>query len=247
MPDFADIAKSLLYLEVNTLICDGMTAEKMPVAGEALIRVAQNYQRFLCERLIELESLDAPVDGLPQLQIDGAAPTAFADWSVHSGDLATFGVLRRIAHLCQQARRAAHLRDRLNPEDDVVVDRVLYSCDQIKGMFLGLNQQDVTVDQQTVALAEKNQTPLPDLGRDALVKLRKIWEFGTEKVAMQTVIQIDGDVISRIQAGRDNLENQVLHHIHRGAVEVSFQHWSFLVQTAEAFAASVLGRFFPAG
>jgi hypothetical protein len=247
MPDFADIARSLLYLEVNTLICDGMTAEKMPVAGEALIRVAQTYQRFLCQRLVELEKLGAPVDGLPRIQIDDAAPVSFIEWAVHSGDLPTFSTLRRVAHLCQQARRAPDLHYGLNPEDDVVVDRVLYSCDQIKGIFLGLNQKDVPVDQQTVALAEKNQAPMPDLGRDALVKLRKIWEFGTEKVAMQTVIQIDGDVISRVQAGRDNLENQVLHHIHRGAVEVSFQHWSFLVKTAESFAESVLGRFFPAG
>jgi hypothetical protein len=38
----------------------------------------------------------------------------------------------------------------------------------------------------------------------------------------------------------------MLNEIHRSAVEVSFKHWTFLVQLAESFVGSVLGQFFPA-
>ena len=110
-----------------------------------------------------------------------------------------------------------------------------------------MDRPDEPIDQQIVALAEMNREPVPQLSPDAIVKLRKIWEIGTDTVIMQTVIQIDGDVMSRIQAGRDGAESRILNEIHRSAVEVSFKQWTFLVQVAERFVGSVLGHFFPAG
>jgi hypothetical protein len=247
MPDLAEIAGNLLCLEVNTIIAEGMTAEKMPVAGEALIRVAQDYHRFLCNRLRELEDLGAVAASLPRLGIDDAVRlAAFLDWQVHSGDWQTFAILRRVARACEMARNVPGLHHALRPEHDTIIDRIVSNCDQLKGIFLGLDRPDMPIDQEIVALAERNQEPLPHLGPDAIVKLRKIWEIGTETVVMQTVIQIDGDVVSRVQAGRNGTENQVLHEIHRSAVEVSFQHWSFLVKLVEGFVDSVLGQFFRA-
>jgi hypothetical protein len=247
MADLAAIAGSLLSLEVNTIICDGMTAEKMPVAGEALIDIAQWYHLFLCRRLHELDALGAQPIVLPRLVIPGeAAPTPFLDWDVHSGDLRTFAVMRRVARQCQIARRAPELQLALLPEHDAIIDRIVNNSDQLKGIFLGLNQPDVEVDQDEVALAEAKQAQLPSFNRDALVQLRKIWELGTDTVAIQTLIQIDGDVVHRVQLGRESAENEMLHQLHRNAVEVSFQHWSFLVKLVEGFVDSVLGRFFPA-
>jgi hypothetical protein len=248
MPDLGEIARNLLCLEINTIVADGITAEKMPIAGEALIRVAQDYHRFLCARLRELEELRAAGAVLPPLGIaDAARLAAFFDWQVHSGDWQTFTTLRRVARACQMARRAPDLQYALRPEHDTIIDRIISNCDQLKGILLGLDRPDEPIDQQIVALAEMNREPVPQLGPDAIVKLRKIWEIGTDTVIMQTVIQIDGDVVSRIQARRDGAESQILNEIHRSAVEVSFKHWTFLVQVAESFVGSVLGHFFPAG
>ena len=138
------------------------------------------------------------------------------------------------------------LRPALRPEHDVVLDRIVSNCDQLKGILLGLDRPEMAIDQQLIALAELNREPFPNFGPDAIVKLRKIWEIGTDAVVMQTVIQIDGDVISRIQSGREDAETRMLNEIHRSAVEVSFKHWTFLVQLAESFVGSVLGQFFPA-
>ncbi|MBV8457580.1 MAG: hypothetical protein JO122_13305 [Acetobacteraceae bacterium] len=220
----------------------------MPVAGEALIRVAQDYHRFLCARLRELEDLRAAGALLPPLGVaDAARLAAFYGWQVHSGDWPTFTILRRVARAGQMARRAPGVEFALRPEHDVILDRIISNCDQLKGILLGLDRPEVAIDQQVVALAEMNREPFPHFSPDAIVKLRKIWEIGTATVVMQTVIQIDGDVVSRILPRRDDAETRVLNDIHQSAVEVSFKHWTFLVQLAESFVSSALGHFFPAG
>lgn len=247
MPDLREITRNLLCLEVNTIVSDGITAEKMPVAGEALIWIAQQYHRFLCARVRELEDLRNVSALLPSLGIDDAGRlTAFLDWQVHSGDWPTLTILRRAARALQRAISDAGLQDFMLPEHATIIDRIVSNCDQLKGILLGTDRPDQPIDQEIVALAEMNRAPLPDFSPDAIVKLRKIWEIGTDIVTMQTVIQIDGDVVSRIQEGRDGASARFLDEIHRSAVEVSFRHWTFLVEVAESFVSSVLGRFFPA-
>jgi hypothetical protein len=247
MANLAGIASGLLSLEVNTIICDGMTAEKMPVAAGALIDIAQGYHHFLCVRARELEGLESPITTMPRVQLFSAtSATPFVGWKVHSGDLLTFAVMRRVARACQDARGRVTLQHLLRPEHDVILDRIVNNCDLIKDIFLGFKQPDVTVDQETVVFAAEQQGEFPTLGPDALVQVRKIWEVGTDTIAMQTVIQIDGDVMSRVQVGRETEENRVLHQIHRNAVEACFQHWSFLVKLVEGLIDSTLNRFFPA-
>jgi hypothetical protein len=248
MPALEEIAHNLLCLEINTIVADGITAEKMPIAGEALIRIAQDYHRFLCARLRELEDLRAGGALLPPLGLaDAARLVAFYSWQVHSGDWQTFAILRRVARVCEAVRHEPAVRYSLHPEHDTIIDRIISNCDQLKGILLGLDQPEMAIDQQVVALAEMNREPFPHFSPDAIVKLRKIWEIGVDTVAMQTVIQIDGDVISRIQAGRDDAQTRILNDIHNSAVDVSFKHWTFLVQLAESFVGSVLADFFPAG
>src|SRR5215831_16644747 len=98
MPNLSEIASNLLCLAINTIVADGITAEKMPIAAEALIRVAQDYHRFLRARLRELEDLRAAGALLPPLGIaDSARLVVFYSWEVHSGDWHTFSILRRAA------------------------------------------------------------------------------------------------------------------------------------------------------
>ena len=74
------------------------------------------------------------------------------------------------------------------------------------------------------------------------VLIRKTWELGTEEVAIQTVIYLDGDVITRLQP-RYYLEQdkQALIQIHNRSVETSITFWGNLVKLAETFVATLLG------
>jgi hypothetical protein len=74
------------------------------------------------------------------------------------------------------------------------------------------------------------------LKSDDLTLVRKTWEVGVECVLMQTCVQIDGDVVTRISqellrdgaAGRRELVMEA----HKRSVEIGLSHWRALVQVA---------------
>jgi hypothetical protein len=68
-----------------------------------------------------------------------------------------------------------------------------------------------------------------------LAVIRKIWELGTEEIAFQTVIQLDGDVVTRLQPKYANPSQRLVHAIHGEAVGVSVAFWKSLVELLETF------------
>jgi hypothetical protein len=68
-----------------------------------------------------------------------------------------------------------------------------------------------------------------------LAVIRKIWELGTEEIAFQTVIQLDGDVVTRLQPKYANPSQRLVHAIHGEAVGVSVGFWKSLVELLETF------------
>jgi len=76
------------------------------------------------------------------------------------------------------------------------------------------------------------------------LKIRKVWEVGAEEVVAQTVVHMDGDVMTRIiprlttAAGRDTLA------IHQQAVETSVAYWQGMVRAMLVFAEGVIGSLF---
>jgi hypothetical protein len=82
------------------------------------------------------------------------------------------------------------------------------------------------------------------LSADDVLIVRKVWEVGTESIAMQTVAQIDGDVVTRIQAARATLADQPIHDLHREAVGNAMKHWQFLVETLVTITTKAAGFLF---
>ena len=69
------------------------------------------------------------------------------------------------------------------------------------------------------------------LSADDQLILRKVWEVGTETIVMQTVAQLDGDVVTRVQQARAGVADEPIQTIHREAVANALKHWQFLVET----------------
>ena len=80
-----------------------------------------------------------------------------------------------------------------------------------------------------------------NLQREDFVLIRKFWELGTEEIVMQTVIELDGDVTTRIQPDFANDEAVALHDLHQASVNVSYQYWSTLIQLVVDFFATLFG------
>lgn len=85
--------------------------------------------------------------------------------------------------------------------------------------------------------------PLP-LREQELVMIRKIWELGTEVIAMQTIVQLDGDVITRLDPYYMNEKKYPrLHDYHNEALNVALKHWSDLVSVASSLIQAAVKGF----
>ena len=243
-----------------------MTARKMPAPGHALLDIIGDYDQFLCWVANEVEDHWKPGKTLIQVrpsdEVDRVTTRPHATSPNRRTDLA--GELRqslRVESVGDVVAEATfdELRERaveaeavcryvVTNEDGVVEDttgpilrRIYRNCDQIKGLLRGeavrkhLSQRPVTRDSTEAA-------ELP-LTADELITLRKVWEIGLETVVMQTVVQLDGDIVTRIQVGRETAANKSIHGLHRQSVESALAHWQFLGKTLTEFLSTTLQGF----
>lgn len=67
-----------------------------------------------------------------------------------------------------------------------------------------------------------------DLTPDQIARIRKAWEIGTEQIVMQTVIQLDGDITTRISENFAKNPNQTILKIHNDSIVTSTGFWTSL-------------------
>jgi hypothetical protein len=79
----------------------------------------------------------------------------------------------------------------------------------------------------TITAENEDTTSLDDLNDQQRLRIRKAWEVGTEQVVMQTVVYLDGDVITRIHPSFADKPSWL--GIHQRSVNVSVSFWKGLV------------------
>lgn len=213
------IAEDLTKLEINTVFKPQMTAQKMPPARHALIDIAENYSREL------------------QLLVPGYTPiTVYCH-------IETFDQLRETASTAIKTWQIPLEGNTMEEEARLIMlERIKRSCDLLKGILANIaKRKNTLLDQKLTRLDIVKQQPPPlPLVPDELVIIRKIWDVGTEEVAMQTVIQLDGDVVTRVQPRFAVPDCKVLHDIHRDDVDISLRGWRNLIMTVTEFFKSIL-------
>ncbi len=121
--------------------------------------------------------------------------------------------------------------------DPGVLSRIKNNCDQLKGVAVDVTGQG----RVELGKARLDRNTGTVFATNDLVLLRKTWDVGAERVLMQTVVQLDGDVVFRIQTGLDNAKRLALQGAHQAAVDASFRQWSFLVDTLGRWIGSAAG------
>ncbi|MCA1672023.1 MAG: hypothetical protein LC799_07420, partial [Actinobacteria bacterium] len=250
-----------LNLEIDIIIKPGMTARKMPDPPQALLDIIGWYDSYLCQSGNRIDRIWAQ-HGRPAVQVRPSTQPGLSQSPNRQTDPATGELTAplRVAsvpnaisedtfdQLRERAVEAEAVHRRLvvegwaqEDETGVILTRIYRNSDQIKAMMARDEVKAVTgggVDRDDA------MTRVLPLTSDEVVVLRKIWEIGTETVVMQTVAQLDGDIITRIQRGRETAANKPLHDLHREAVANALEHWQFLAQTVATFLSSVLRGFF---
>lgn len=271
MSQFVDLARSLLTLEINTVLKSGMSAEKMPLAGDALIDIAQEYFVFLCEqgnvfgnrRTGRLESWAVPLsEGFDWGRAPFAPPAGAKDGTryladfllrdlpgndpAHGTTLQLFDSLREVASWMRRmqavvldaaqepdaAPEVVRAASRIDRDAPPILSRIQRNSDQVMDI---LKRRELTALSLRRGMDEDVRR-MADLKTADIVIVRKAWDMGTETVVMQSVIQIDGDVVTRVLKGRDTATNGVIVGVHRDAVDTSFRYWSFMVDALGRFA-----------
>lgn len=214
------IARDLIHLEVNTIVKPSITGQKMPRPRHAFIDIAQLY-------LKELSRLELSPD-LADLQ---------------PGSYESFHRIREKAQEGIRFLEEQFPEPRKMPRADQnvysMLERIRRMSDQIEGIFNGVKKRKVKEWDNNVSRTEIEFRDLPmPLAVSELVVLRKIWELGTEEIAFQTVVQLDGDVITRVQPGyvdEDENRSRTIQEIHNRNLAVSMRLWSQLSHLIQDF------------
>ena len=255
------IVDDLLNLEIDIIVKPGMTARKMPEPPQALLDVIGWYDSYLCQIGNRIDpvwerhgrpavqvrpSIEPGRSQSPNRQTDPATGEMTAPLRVASVPNSisedTFDQLRERAVEAEAVYRRLILEGwAQEDETGIILTRIYRNSDQIKAMLI---RDEVRAATGNGVDRDDARTLVLPLTSDEVVVLRKVWEIGTETVVMQTVAQLDGDIITRIQRGRETAANKPLHDLHREAVANALQHWQFLAQTVATFLSSVLRGFF---
>lgn len=256
----------LLNIEVNTMVKPGMTGRKMPAFGHALLDIYADYQAWLNAAAVALDeqwTRFRATEAATTFRDETIAAGRADEWWVIQDDelidpvgttapfsgtepgTELFSDMRTRARTVQEmhgllaGRRGYSVRD----GGDVMLQRIVRNCDQLKAIL----ERAPSGDQPTHltrnvpnGITGANTDALPS---DDLITIRKAWEMGTEVVALQTVVQIDGDVVTRLNSAYAGDHHQPVRDLHRESVGTALDHWRQLVDTAVTLAKNVAGIF----
>jgi len=248
---------NLLSIEVNTLVKPGMTGRKMPAVGQALLDIFGEYDAWLCACIGRINPLwrdfrrteaarayarqlrdQGKLDDSKVVGANGFVPelplTSMFDEAEPITDT-QFHDLREVAATALEMHRAMSANDiPLDPADANMLRRIMRNCDQLitimrRPALVGSTGQ-MTLSRGSPSGMDNQTQPVPFSADDILI-IRKAWELGTEIIVMQTVVQLDGDAVTRLNDASASLEQQMLRTVHQHGVDTALGQWNSLVAT----------------
>lgn len=253
-----DILDDVFHLETNTIICDEITARRMPPTPHALIDIAQAYVGFLERQRVDVSTI-VPVTTNPCtfFEIARAAKrildTPAAVRALANRDRSVVQRIRRSSiHLVFLVRRMAsqtgdleglEALEALRGKDELPSDQVLELLAQHSKQHIAAGSVWNATRTRLYELGAKGETEPKQLRPQDRTAVRKIWEVRVEHVAMQSVVQLDGDIVTRVQDYYASADCAWLHDLHRQGVGTSIAMWHHLVETLAALATGAASAF----
>jgi len=215
-----EFAEDLLNLEINTIVKDNITGRKMYDARLALVQIAKKFNIKLTE-LVNAHKLP-----------EGVLP----------GSPESFKVIKEIAK-----DKIDKYKEIDNPDDKAdlwMLYRIKDSSKTILSLFediKGRQGKSFNNNFWDESKSVKDIRAWLPFSPEQLGLIRKIWELGVEEIAMQTVIQLDGDVVTRVIPKYANEKHKGLHDLHNQGITTSIKFWKTLVDIVKDVITSILG------
>ncbi len=205
-----EIGEDLLNLEINTIVKDNITGRKMYGARLALIQIAKKFNIKLRQLDPSHQIVNESIFGSPESfeEIKERASSKIRDYQEFDNQVsnADLWMLYRIKGT---SKTILNLFTNLRP-------------DLLKKLRGNKDFWDETKHINDI----RTLLPFPP---EQLRIIRKAWELGVEEIAMQTVIQLDGDVVTRVLPKYANETHKGLHNLHNQGITTSIKFWRTLV------------------
>jgi hypothetical protein len=204
------VLESLCSLEINTIVKDNMTGQKMPAPERALLELAEHYDARLREH------------GSPRIATTGVTggPAEFERLRARGAAVITGWTSDPAAPAEQQA-------------DLMILYRIRDTSEQITRIFEAAARRGQPIGDYTSH--DVDDHPI-ELTPDEIVTVHKAWDLDLEQIALQTVIHLDGDVMHRVSpryAG--GASAAPLLTAHDAALRTSISYWKTLVEIVGEF------------
>ncbi len=240
--DLTAVARSLLNIEVNTIVRDAMTGEPMPPVPHALLDIAGEYADELGALGVNLAQYFKADAGDPEKVNPGwvTYPASVSDQITVSAQ-----VFDRLRWAAKWASDAADRRSKPLPQtESVLLGRIVNNADAIKEMFkrfdAGFNAQFLNktrADLVAMTIRPGSYAVSPD----DLIVLQKVWDIGLEQIVVQTIVHVTGDVTTRVQDTLRSKGSDALFAIHRQSIDLSVARWKDLLDAVREIAGTAVG------
>jgi hypothetical protein len=221
------IAENLFALEVTTIVQDRITATKMPRPAEALHELARMYE----EKLTAMQP--APLRQRPAAGKNGGMP-AFG--SMMERARTTLNQMQPPGE-SPSAAKATMAAGMAESADAAIVERILRNSEECMNLTKKMGSMKAAAPESSTGAEEMELTP------EERMRLNVIWHMGVEQIAMQTVIHVSGDVVTRVRPEYVGEQGRALLEIHHFAIKTSVEFWKTLVDVLGSMVGS-LAQFF---
>lgn len=210
-----NIASDLFNLEILTIVKPNITGRKMPVPRKALEEIAKKYN-------FKLKTLGCGFDD-----------NKLKAQNIVLGSYNSFEKL--LAASKNKINKDFKGKERLNDDQEGtmwMLYRIKSMCATIIDIFDSLKGRGVEDWQNDLSRIKGLAKSSLKANPDELVKIRKAWELGVEEIVMKTIVQLDGDVITRVKKKYTDEKYQSLREMHQQGVRTSVDFWQTLVGIA---------------
>lgn len=227
---FREVVRNLFTIEVSTIVSDGMTARKMPPVPIALLDIVGKYYWFL-------KTLEHTPAGRSTAEV-----LAGLDMGQRTNAAASFGLLREIAG---QYLSAYHGPDSgFTSQQHGILQRIYRQSmvleNTVERLAADNPERDVFGKGRAELMGMYSACTAVTVRPEDLAYVRKAWETGTDEVVMQSTMQLDGDVITRLHRDYMSGDAEFLQQTHMRATRLAVETWS---TTARFVADLVKGAF----
>ncbi|UZR92945.1 hypothetical protein [Chondrinema litorale] len=119
--------------------------------------------------------------------------------------------------------------------------------DETTGHYPPLDDAKMIEWNNDIDLSTINKVDDLDLTPDQVTLIRKTWEIGTQRILMQTVVQIDGDITNYLTNQFVNLSPElkaIVLNLHNDATESGARIWNMLFKTVSQLAGTAFRKIF---